>query len=57
MYILQRVNDMELFNTDIKEMLSEWVDTDTTLSFSDYYFNNILFVDFNYDNYLEDAAE
>ena len=71
--ILQRFNDMELFNivnniyqyiehpivenTDIKEMLSEWVKTDTTLSFSDYYFHNILFDDFNYDNYLEDAAE
>ena len=73
MDILQRFNDMELFNivnniyqymehpivenTDIKAMLSEWVNSDTTLSFSDYYFNNILFDDFNYDNYLEDAAE
>ena len=73
MDILQRFNDMELFkivnniyqymehpiveNTDIKEILSEWVNTGTSLSFSNYYFNNILFDDFNYDNYLEDAAE
>ena len=73
MDILQRFNDMELFNivnniyqymehpivenTYIKEILSEWINTDTTWSFSDYYFNNILFDDLNYDNYLEDAAE
>ena len=54
MDILQRFYDMELFNivnniyqymehpivlnTDIKEILSEWVNTGTSLSFSDYYF-------------------
>ena len=73
MDILQRFNDMELLNivnniyqyiehpivenTDIQEILSEWVNSDTPLSFSYFYFNNILFNDFNYDNYLEDEAE
>ena len=53
-----------VLNTDLKNKMiiyndfeNENDEDDFNDTFADYYFNNFLFNDLDYDNYLEDAAE